>query len=127
MIEDGRGESVQEPREQGWYPVPGEPNYQRYWDGEQWTSHRYWGGEGPPPDASRSERGDYGRAVAEQDDFETPASADTLTAPIAVGTLLGAVILALVVLDILPWEVLLFLLAVPLIVIALRWSQKGGH
>jgi hypothetical protein len=127
VIEDGMGESVQEPREEGWYPVPGEPNYQRYWDGEEWTSHRYWGGEGPQPDESRSERGDIGGAVAEQHGFETPASTDTLTAPLAVGTLLGAVILALVVLDILPWGVLVFLLAVPLIVIALRSSRRGGR
>lgn len=24
----------------GWYPEPGRPGTQRYWDGEQWTEHR---------------------------------------------------------------------------------------
>jgi hypothetical protein len=30
----------------GWYPVPGNPNYQRFWNGQSWSSERYEGGAG---------------------------------------------------------------------------------
>ena len=39
------------PPERGWPPVPGNPNYQRFWDGQNWGQQRYWGGGGAP-DAS---------------------------------------------------------------------------
>jgi hypothetical protein len=34
------------PPQRGWYPVPGNPNYQHFWDGQKWGTQRYWGGGG---------------------------------------------------------------------------------
>jgi hypothetical protein len=34
------------PPERGWHPVPDNPNYQRFWDGQKWGEQRYWGGAG---------------------------------------------------------------------------------
>jgi hypothetical protein len=41
----------------GWYRIPDNPNYEHFWDGQKWTSQRYWGGAstsaplGSPPPA----------------------------------------------------------------------------
>jgi hypothetical protein len=37
----------------GWYPVPDNPNYQRFWNGQSWSSERYEGGAGPHPSGRR--------------------------------------------------------------------------
>jgi hypothetical protein len=46
------------PPARGWYRIPDNPNYEHFWDGQKWTSQRYWGGVssegsespyGPPP------------------------------------------------------------------------------
>ena len=120
MVEDSTEERPGEVRAVGWYPVPDEPNYQRYWDGAAWTTHRYWGGEGAQPGAAAEED----REVREEEALDESINPRTPAAPIAVGLLVGAVILAFVVLDILPWGVLLVLVAVPLVLVALRWPPS---
>jgi hypothetical protein len=50
------------PPARGWYRVPDNPNYEHFWDGQKWTSQRYWGGGSPrtngpaygPPPAAES-------------------------------------------------------------------------
>ena len=32
------------PPARGWYRIPDNPNYEHFWDGQNWTSQRYWGG-----------------------------------------------------------------------------------
>jgi hypothetical protein len=53
------------PPARGWYRVPDNPNYEHFWDGQKWTSQRYWGGApsgrnesryGPPPVAGTQAR-----------------------------------------------------------------------
>lgn len=53
MDTGGSEESHPPPPTPGWYPVPNEPTYERYWDGQRWTTQRYWGltagpSTGPP-------------------------------------------------------------------------------
>lgn len=122
MGEDGTEAAAGETRNQGWYPIPEEPNYERYWDGTQWTSHRYWGGEGAQPESQSAREAE---AAAEEDELDRSLDWSTPSAPIAVGLLLSAVIIAFVVLGILPWGVLLFLVAIPLVVLALRRPRRG--
>ncbi len=43
MADSGAVEERPDPPATGWYPVPGNPEYQRYWNGTGWTSQRYWG------------------------------------------------------------------------------------
>jgi hypothetical protein len=40
------------PPGRGWYRVPDNPNYERFWDGQKWTSQRYWGGGSTPARAA---------------------------------------------------------------------------
>ena len=42
------------PPQRGWYRIPDNPNYEHFWDGQNWTSQRYWGGAGTPTSASPS-------------------------------------------------------------------------
>jgi len=52
-----------DPPKTGWYPVPNEPGYQRFWDGHSWGSQRYWGigasdyEAAPPPAVTFAEPG----------------------------------------------------------------------
>ena len=51
------------PPQRGWYPVPGNPNYQHFWDGQKWGAQRYWGGGGATdPSAPAGVLGASGRA-----------------------------------------------------------------
>src|ERR1700761_2111618 len=36
------------PPQRGWYRVPDNPNYERFWDGQKWGQRRYWGGAADP-------------------------------------------------------------------------------
>jgi hypothetical protein len=42
-MQEGEEAAASPPSARGWYPAPGQPGYQRFWDGQKWTSHRYWG------------------------------------------------------------------------------------
>ncbi len=60
MSENDSAPSGPPPPERGWYRIPDNPDYEHFWDGQKWTSQRYWGGgstnapsESPPPAASR--------------------------------------------------------------------------
>ena len=44
MGEDDSAPSCPVPPARGWYRIPDNPNYEHFWDGQKWTSQRYWGG-----------------------------------------------------------------------------------
>ncbi|HXZ62484.1 MAG TPA: DUF2510 domain-containing protein [Acidimicrobiales bacterium] len=119
--------------EQGWYPVPGEPNYQRYWDGREWTSRRYWGGGGPEAETTRSTvtgssnvPPPAGGTTRDEDVIETSLNPRTPTAPLAVGCFLAAVFIALMALGILPWQLLFFVLTAGVLVLLFR-GRLAAH
>jgi hypothetical protein len=41
------GTPLPAPPARGWYRNPDNPNYEHFWDGQKWTSQRYWGGASP--------------------------------------------------------------------------------
>lgn len=52
MVDGDTAGPLPDPPKTGWYPVPNEPGYQRFWNGQSWSSQRYWGLGAPEYEAA---------------------------------------------------------------------------
>jgi hypothetical protein len=129
------------PPQRGWYPVPGNPNYQHFWDGQKWGTQRYWGGAGgTDPGAPAGVLGASGLpgpdpfAASRTPSFDAPVQYRGFTgAPfnprsparqIAVAAITIVVFLVYFSLHIFPWRVLAIFLVLGLLATALELPAR---
>ena len=139
-MSDGETTASPPPPQRGWYPVPGEPNYQHFWDGQKWVSQRYWGGAGatdPSPLAGTSPSGWAGPdppAGHQRPSFDAPVQRSGFFGPplnprsparqIAVAVLSFVLLFVYLSLHIFPARVVIVLFALSLVLLLVELPSR---
>jgi hypothetical protein len=76
-VSEGDAGQAIPPQERGWYPVPDNPNYQRFWTGRSWTEERYWGGAAEQSNSPVSDRGPDDAKFVPPTNWRQPSTATT--------------------------------------------------